>query len=347
MALTSAPIKAPPTTLCDWAELKALSQRSGQFRLNDLRRLWDKSREREETDPEGLSVREEDTDLDAIAGSDEDRFFDSIEGEIGERIDALGNNYPFRILSGSRLSVVGPPTEGGFMYLFCLFLSYANGKELLDGNWAPRIDNGVRDLFQACSTLAAAAEVNGCGISFGWPRPGNEPFLEKLKQVYEMFGEGRVVDAPRPGVSPYVKDEEIDVIAWRPRADRAAGTVYLLGQVASGENWEGKSIKGGPIDSFHQNWFTRLPPSMAMPAIFIPHAVPPVQMSGTRRERLEAITARFGTVFDRLRLPVATQDGLNLHRAKRPGIHIERVEHIADIGHWVNEQILGLQEAAN
>ena len=188
--------------------------------------------------------------------------------------------------------------------------------------------------------------MGGCSVSFGWPRPTREPFLEKLREIYTLFGEGNVVDTARPGVSPWVKDEEIDVIAWRPMADRGAGTMYLLGQVASGDNWEGKSIKGGPIDSFHHNWFRPPPPSVAQSAIFIPHAVPPVQMSGTRRERLAAITVRFGTVFDRLRLPAATQKGLDLHNEQRQNVRIERVDDIAVIGHWVNEQIVSLQGAA-
>lgn len=37
--------------------------------------------------------------------------------------------------------------------------------------------------------------------------------------------------------SPMVKDEEIDVIAWKPREDKTPGTYYLLGQVASGDKW--------------------------------------------------------------------------------------------------------------
>ena len=139
MALTTAPIKSPPATVCDWAELKALSDPRGQVRLNDLRRLWDTNRESEDTDPEGLTAKEEDTDRDAVSGGDEDRFFDSIEGEIGARIEALGDCYPFRISHGSRLGVVGPPTDGGFMYLFCLFLSYANGKELLEARGFPAL----------------------------------------------------------------------------------------------------------------------------------------------------------------------------------------------------------------
>jgi hypothetical protein len=332
--------------LCDWVELKALSSPAGQVRLNDVRRLWDKTREREESDPEGLEKKEEDTDNDGVAGGDDDRFFDSVENGVEERLRALGDSYPFKLGAGSKLQVHGPPTDGGYMYLFCLFLSHAGSRELFDGSWFPAVDNGTRDLFQVCSTLAAAAEVKGCAIAFGWPRPGHIPFLAKLRTVYELFGEGKVVEKRKPGVTLFAKDEEIDVIAWRPRPDKGAGTDYLLGQVASGDNWEGKAIKGGPIDNFHNNWFTSVPPSTVRPAIFIPHSVPQIEMEGTRLERLAAITYRYGMVIDRLRLPRATQEGLDLYNERRSGIHIERGNEVSLIRHWVNEQITQLQGAS-
>jgi hypothetical protein len=228
MPLKPPPLKSAPYLVCDWMELKTLASPTGQFRISSLKRQWDTNRESEGTDPEGLDQREGDTDLDGVSGGDEDAYLDSIIEEIGDRIDALGESYPFRLDEGNKIVVVEPASDGGYSYFFCLFLTYANGRELLDGSWLPAVDNRVRDLFQACSTVAAAGEVRGCAISFGWPRPNtNPPFLTRLRQVYAIFGEGVVVQTPRKGVSPSPKDEEIDVIAWRPRADRAAGTEYL------------------------------------------------------------------------------------------------------------------------
>ena len=123
MALHAPSIKSPPPLLCDWAEFKAIASSNHQFRLNTLRRLWDTSRETEESDPEGLGTREADTDQDAIAGSDEDRFFDSVVGEIEERQRILGSSYPFRLETGSRLVLVGPPTDGR-LHVPLLPLSY-------------------------------------------------------------------------------------------------------------------------------------------------------------------------------------------------------------------------------
>ena len=340
-------LKSAPYLLADWAELKAISTPSGIFRLASLRRQWDVSREHEDADPEGFVTAEAETVVDGVYGGDEDRFLDSITNEISLRVEALGDSYPFELVAGMKLRVTSPPTTGGLVYLFCLLLTYSNGKELLDGSWLPTIDNTVRDWFQACSTVAAAAEARGCAISFGWPRPNkNPPFLQRLREVYTAFGEGVVVKRSRPGVSVSPKDEEIDVIAWRPRPDRAPGTFYLLGQVASGDNWESKPIAGTPIDNFHRNWFEPPPASTAQAYIFIPHAVPPITSTGTRKERMDAIGIRYGVIVDRFRLPRLASEGLELAMVQGGALIIERVEDIEKMSAWVVQQIVSIHGVA-
>lgn len=345
--LLQPPLKAPPHLLADWAELKALSNPEGVYRLASLGRQWDVSRESEDTDPEGFAEQEGDTDVDGVRGNDEDRFLDSVAEEIGERSEALGDAYPFYLDRFLRLRVTGDPSPGAVTYVFCLLLTYANGKELLDGTWYPDVDHRVRDLFQACSTLAAAAEVVGSAISFGWPRPNdNPPFLQRLREVYADFGEGKVVDSPKPGVSPAPKDEEIDVIAWRPRPDRAPMTLYLLGQVASGDNWEGKPIAGRPIDNFHKTWFADMPTSTPLAYIFIPHAVPPSSKDGTRKERMAAVGYLYGNIIDRLRLPLLTQQGLLLAQREGRRLNIERIDDMPHVRAWVIAQLLKIHEVS-
>jgi hypothetical protein len=345
MALNTPPLKAPPATIADWVEVRTLADTTGSFRLTKLKRFWDTQRETEDSDPSGQFRREEDTEHEGVGGGDDDAFLDSVTNELAERDQALGGTYPFVIAaSGLKLELKRDLDFAQHIYLFCLLLTHSRAGEILDGSWLPPIDNKVRDLFQACSTVAAAGEVRGCAISFGWPRPHKNPsFLKKLQEVYALMGEGKPVKKPKRGASPMVKDEEIDIIAWRPRLDGAAGKTYLLGQVASGENWEPKSIKGGPIDFFHVTWFTTPPVSAATPSIFIPHAVPPVG-EGTRRDRIGLITARYGSVIDRLRLPLLARDGEALARLKQDGWMIERVENISQITAWVKTQMKAIRK---
>jgi hypothetical protein len=344
MALNPAPLKAVPPTLADWVELSALANARGTFRLPALKRYWDTHRESEGTDSEGRHSRESDTDGEGVSGGDDDAFIEAVTDELAERSRVLGASYPYS-LDEYRLELHENLNPGQAIYLFCLLLANSKAGDVLSGAWVPPITNGIRDLFQACSTVAAAAEVRGCAISFGWPRPNNNPaFLVKLHEVYARFGEGRPVNVPRPGAATMVKDEEIDVIAWTPRLDGAAGTYYLLGQVASGDNWECKSIKGGSIDKFHGTWFTQRPPSTPIPSIFIPHAVPPGN-GGTRKDRMALESEKYGTILDRLRLPALAASGLTL-AAGDQNLMIERVADIPAVADWVKDQITALRAAA-
>jgi hypothetical protein len=346
LGIRPTPLTAAPALVCDWLEIKAASQPNGRYPLARLKRTWDVNRETEDSDPEGQLEREVDTDSQGVGGEDADAFLDSITDELGDRLEALDEAYPFEMTAGGNvISLKSDPGFGGYVYLFCLFLSHAKPGEILDGRWLPTITHKTRDLFQACATLAAAHEVTGCAISFGWPRPNqNPPFLTKLREVYQLFGEGEVVSVPRPGASPSPKDEEIDVIAWRPTADKAPGTQYLLGQVASGDNWEAKSVKGPPIEKFHSVWFNQPPPSTPLPYIFIPHAVAP-NSTGDRADAMSIKTITFGTVLDRLRLPKSAELGLRIASLPGSKLTIERVADAPSVSIWVDKQITSLRAA--
>lgn len=340
-------LKTRPAVICDWLELTVLSSNRFSYPVNRLKRLWDVNRESEATDPEGIVVRELDTDEEGVSGEDADVYLDSVTSEAGERAEVLGDSYPFEFdRRGTRLQVRTELSEAAYIYLFCLLLSNSKAGDVFDGTWLPNVTHRTRDLFQVCSTLAAAGEVRGCAISFGWPRPNNNPpFLTRLRDVYQLFGEGRVRRQALAGASPSPKDEEVDVIAWRPTRDRAPGTEYLLGQVASGDNWEAKSLKGPPIERFHRNWFDPPPPSEARSAIFIPHLIMANQ-TGARRDVMDQHTVIYGTVFDRLRIPTSAKEGIALADTDASPLVIERRDEVADVVAWVRDQIAQLQAAA-
>ena len=345
MPLHNPPLKDRPEVLSDWVELRTLADDEGVFALARLQRYWDTKRESEATDVEGKSTSEEFTDEEGISGEDSDKFIDAIADELGERASILAEAYPFEFsASGNRFKLKDTLSLGAWTYIFCLLFEHHKEGDLWTGSWLPNITHIERDLFQACATLAIAGKIQGCAVSFGWPRPdGNPSFRKKLKEVYALFGEGTPREDLHPGASPMVKDEEIDVIAWQPRPDRTAGTIYVLGQVASGDNWTGKSMKGS-IDYFHSAWFSTRPPSTPSPAIFIPHAVPPIG-EGNRKERVALLTEKFGMIFDRMLMPSMTQAGFSLGLEKRADIHIERMDDSEKIAHWVAQQISSLRAA--
>jgi len=340
MALRTPVLKSPPFLLADWVEFRTLADPRGFFRINRLKRYWDIHRESEDSDPAGQRKVEEDTDIQGASGEDGDAFFASISDELSDRSTDIGEAYPFEF-DGERFKIKDQLSESAYIYIFCLLLTHPKSDEILDGSWLPNINHIVRDLFQACSTVAASGYIVGSAFSFGWPRPDNNmAFLPALQHIYGIFGEGEIVKSVPAGASPFTKDEEIDVIAWKPKS--SAGTHYMLGQVASGDNWEAKSILGGSINYFHEVWFAKKPPSQSIASIFIPHILED-KFEGTRKERMAQLVTKYGIIFDRIHLPQYAHEGITL--ADTPGntFQIQRRADIPQIVAWVQAQTHSLQ----
>jgi hypothetical protein len=82
------------------------------------------------------------------------------------------------------------------------------------------------------------------------------------------------------------KDDEIDVIAWKQPVIPPAGSIYFLGQAASGANWTEKSLKGA-VDSFHGTWFSTQPASQVRVGTIIPFVLPTEADAGDHEEQAE------------------------------------------------------------
>lgn len=322
MPLAPLPLDAHPRVIVDWLELSVICSEFNQTQISDLQRIWDTHRNTEDTDFEGNTQ------------GTEDFFRESIDEEIRIRLNALGEAYPFDYSeTGEEFFLKEQLTSGAIAYLYCLFMSHPDKDEVISGEVVPEINNTVRDLFQICSTIAAAGEVNGSAVSFGHPRADHSGFLTKLRETYTLLGEGAVREQTLPGVTRSPKDDGIDVIAWSHSNDNAPGKYYLLGQVASGRDWTGKSLLG-ILDKFHENWFEVRPVSTPNPSIFIPFNIPAVA-DETLEERIRGLTLEFGKVFYRLRIPVLIN--LGMESATTHNRHVERVADFNEITTWVNQ----------
>jgi hypothetical protein len=265
------------TKLADWLELNALSSSDGRIGFGTLVSASDLSKEDQPED-----IAEDDT-------SDEVLVL-SVQSEIEWRRKLIGADYPFRIDDkGQSMQLSANITATGAAYLLCLFLSHAKDRTIIPKGLAPKITNKVRDLFQACATVAAGGFVQGTAISFGWPRPNKSNFLKALHRVYQLFGDGTPVKRPRPAASKAVKDDGIDVIAWRPSIDGLPGTQYLLGQVASGADWVDKSVVADS-KHFHKYWFESQPSCQHQDAMFMPFCLEPVGTDPQRATRRSSKT---------------------------------------------------------
>jgi hypothetical protein len=322
--------------IADWLELKAISAPDGRVAFSTLISATAVAENEQAED-----IGDEDT--------EEDELVLSAQGEISRRQNNIGEDYPFRIDNNGRaMQFVMPVSEVGSVYLFCLFLSHAFDRTIVSKALAPKVTNKTRDLFQACATLAAGGYVRGPSISFGFPRPDGATFLKALHRVYKLFGDGTPRKKPRVAAAKKIKDNGIDIIAWRRSIDRLPCTLYLIAQVASGADWEDKSVVMDR-QHFHKYWFDVEPGSQAQDAMFMPFELEPedpedgTQYEDVLKDHMQSIGYRFGTLFYRDRIAKHLADGLQLISDGETAI--ERSSDLGKVVKWVENYTKRLRAA--
>ncbi len=296
MSLASPPLDGQTNSLADWVEFNILSSEYKLYRFSSLVRLVDEEQEEENPD-----IAEQDATNEGL--------LESVLEELNLRNKSLSSAYPFYFNDAqTELLLHDELTEGRYIYLYCLLFSHINREDVLIVD--PPSSNADRDLMQICSTYAAAGIVYGNAVSFGFPRPDHTGFLQALKDTYTDFGEGEIHNSIPLGAPDNEKDARVDVIAWENSLDGASGCKYILGQVASGNNWGEKSITG-EIEPFHSTWFVKKPASTPTPAMFIPFCINN-KKGATLHETMVFLTYRYGDVYYRYRLPKHAEDGFLL-----------------------------------
>lgn len=270
--------------------------------------------------------------LDAMVQT-RDRISGETSSEIETRARQLGGAYPFMLdLRGSILTFAEEQNWGRTLYLLSLLLSH------LPSERSPVLERAglvpdepdivkLRRWFQYCATASVAAEIGGQAWAFGWPRPDGSAFLDKLKTIWKQLKDGDVREAPSPGSPVKVKDDGIDIIAARLSCDGLHGFPIVLGQVASGDNWRSKPLRGHADHAFYPEWFSTIPASQTMVYHIIPFVVEP---SMFRRE-----TRRLGHLMHRVRL---CSRALEAYESKLSGgsIAAEGTAAFVEVERWIH-----------
>lgn len=335
MSLPAPPITEDSYILADWLEYEALSNLHGQvYVLNHLKNLTDIAESPRSIRGALASYYS----VDELANYDEagqedlykEIISEKVQNEILLRQEKLQKAYPFRLSDdGSTLTLktLNEWGVGGAVYLYCLIIDYGTDEYVPEAYSAKPLTNNDRIIMQISSVLSAAGVCEGSSISFGFPRPDKSDFFTKLHQIYpRLFMEGLPKDTPPPGVSTDPKDEGIDIISWKPSNDgRTPHQMYLLGQVASGRDWEDKSIVHLQ-NAFHDTWFKDIPSTPRSATTFIPFCM--------HKDVLSVKSRRHGQIQYRYRLPYYAHIGANL--VSRNDIIIEELERMYMIKQWVN-----------
>lgn len=203
--------------------------------------------------------------------------------ELEARAIAAAQGYPFKV-KGGLLTRRAEPADYP-VYVFCLCLSFFKWTQSKGQRVFPR------RLFEALSAVAAKIYLKGESVLFASPRRELPPrFTTAVDAVCARIGEG---GGYRAQGTPAVKDDGVDVIAWKAFADGRASKLLLFGQCASGQELR---LKRSELQAsvFCQQWMLYSPISPLIHALFIPHCV--------AEGAWEALGRRSGVIFDRPRL---------------------------------------------
>lgn len=299
----------------DFLELAAFFSEDGIVTTSDLANSAD------------IGAPEDYTDLHDEMESGNENIVSGTVNMIDYRNRLLGSTYPFNLDAGGDIltCMIEESALGQAAYVLSLVLSNLRSiSPILGGSSVHPEDSEVRILreyFQFFATAALASEVQGDAWSFGFPRPDHSPFLDKLREIWNRLGDGKV--APQTGAPARPKDDRVDVLAARSHADRLPGFLLAAAQVATGKDAFQKSLKGH-LSAFKSRWFATQPVTDFIAYMIVPFAMADSQFVDWVRT--------MGNVLHRLRLPLRVADA---ERLIADGKTIEGYDRLPDAARWV------------
>ncbi len=342
--------RAPASRFADWLELNALAHEKQGVGLGEVRRVFrvlGREGLRHQYDEEANEIRENE-----ILDPDENTQLSEIASEIYRRSKSLCDLYPFEIVEDrggvSRsftLKVKGKIDDVSCIYIFCLLISAIRlGLLNTDGVEKMRLGDGKKVfsdhrfgyLFQICASIALGGYLLGEVVSFGFPRRNKSRFLAAMEEAWTRFGAYEVRKTIPQGAPVKSKDAGIDLLGWVHFADRGPAKLLVIGQVASGLNWNGKSVSD--FGKSLKNWFVNGTFEHFIPAMFIPFDISDsdqhvnTEGSDLRGSMLCFSENTHGMIFDRERIVF----GAHRYFANNDRIEgtVDRADQVSEICSW-------------
>jgi hypothetical protein len=331
--IAAAPTDGPRWLIADWLELEVLCTSSGSASVHAIN-----------ADP----ILDPDTQPTAIDedGQREEERLSRLFTEIEQRQEALGDSYPFAFSDTGAMLEQKRTGVGANVYLFCLLASHGRADGLLH-NADILLMNEVPDLMQACATWSAAGFEAGPAYALGLD-PSSNAFLPRLGEIFRAFGDGTPITAIPKGAPDHVKDDGIDVIAWRHMPDKVPPATFMMAQVASGQNWRSKAV-GTVMHRFLNTWFSPAPARTPKGALMMPYCIDSEceEDEDAEQEALamqwRRLVSQFGELFYRYKLPRYAAQGVELHKA---GVHVDMVGWMNRLEAFIEQTVANLRSGS-
>ena len=222
--------------------------------------------------------------------SEIDGSVENVFAEVERRRDACSGAYPFIVDNGGQ-SVrfeVKNDNNGHPIYLFLLLATRLNMKD-------DRQHGGFdgTKLFEELGAQSAKCYLGTRAESlvFGTAADG-DGFAEKVDDLCSRLGEGDgFID--RYGGSGKARDDNLDVVAWTPFADRQGSKIIMFGQCKTGTHFRDRLTELQP-DAFCDSWWRSPPALTPTRTFFVAEALP--------RFGWGRIASKAGLLFDRCRI---------------------------------------------
>ena len=274
-----------------------------------------------------IAAAEDHADLEDEIDNGEEEIVSGAVNRLALRARIIGCSYPFVLDDGGDIltCTLNDESFGQAAYALSLVLSNLESlSPILSGSPLHPADDEVRKLreyFQYFATAALAAEVSGDAWSFGFPRPDQSSFVDKLRRVWNVLRDGKI--GTQIGAPAQPKDDQVDVFAARLHHDRLPGFPLAEAQVTTGKNPDRKSLKGH-LSAFKSRWFATHPVTEFIAYMIVPFAVKDSQFVDYVRT--------MGNVLHRLRVPRRVAEANELVTSGRT---IEGYEYLSEAARWV------------
>ncbi len=236
--------------------------------------------------------RMEDTDYtDGVPIDDplEDTLND-VYNELEKRKSNCNNSYPFHLDLQGHVVRTDEDTDLQSSYLY-KYLLLSTRLDMKKHRVQGKLDGTL--LFEEVSEVVAKEYLGNRAESYLFGTASGASFESKVNSLCRAMNEGRGFINRNQKSAAHIRDDSLDVVAWKPFTDNDMGKLIAFGQCKTGRNWK-RDLESLNPDSFCRKWLQDSPTVLPIRLFFIAESL--------LRNEWYTTTTNAGIMFDRCRI---------------------------------------------